>query len=245
MSVSPRCAARTFAWRSKLGGSSIVVRIKAYNHIEPESSKARLDARLAEDGAHSGSMWMPRDQPAAVASTVCGPTTAMPPDLRPCPLLPPQAGPATARRGGPRASRGSAVGSFRRAAAAAAGPPLIQRLPRLGLPVDPPPAAHDAFDVLGRARAPHLERPCFGLRGGHAGQRLDRLGQRTSTRPRRGIALGISWATARIPRVPVPAGRAELQVGVDLPEFRAYSCGTCTTQFWHPESGGLHAVTIR
>jgi hypothetical protein len=38
------------------------------------------------------------------------------------------------------------------------------RLARLGLPVNAPPAAHNALDVLGRAGAPHCEEPLFRLR---------------------------------------------------------------------------------
>src|SRR5262245_22700416 len=46
----------------------------------------------------------------------------------------------------------------------------LPRLLRLGLPVDPPPAAHDALYVGGRACAAHGEQPGLGLRRGHAGE---------------------------------------------------------------------------
>src|SRR5262245_39511807 len=46
----------------------------------------------------------------------------------------------------------------------------LRRLPCLGLPVDPPPAAHNALHVGGRARAAHGEQPGLGLRHGHAGE---------------------------------------------------------------------------
>ena len=50
---------------------------------------------------------------------------------------------------------------------------LALGLPRLGLAIHPPPAAHDALDVRGRAGAPHREQPLFGLRRGDAGQGAD------------------------------------------------------------------------
>src|SRR5215467_1709238 len=46
----------------------------------------------------------------------------------------------------------------------------LPRLLRLGRPVDPPPAAHDALYVGGRARAAHGEQPGLGLRRRHAGE---------------------------------------------------------------------------
>jgi hypothetical protein len=47
-------------------------------------------------------------------------------------------------------------------------PMPLRGLPRLGLPVDAPPAADDPLDMGRRARAPDAEEPRFGLRRGHA-----------------------------------------------------------------------------
>jgi hypothetical protein len=44
-------------------------------------------------------------------------------------------------------------------------------LGRFGLAVHPAPAAHDALDVVGRARAPHSQQALLRLGRGHAGQR--------------------------------------------------------------------------
>ena len=70
------------------------------------------------------------------------------------------------------------------------------RLGRLGLPVYPAPAADDAFDVIGRARAPDGQQTLFRLRRGHAGQSLD-LGVRE-------LAPRQAWAS----RGSVPSARA-------------------------------------
>jgi hypothetical protein len=50
---------------------------------------------------------------------------------------------------------------------------LPDGLARLGPPIHPRPALHDALDMLGCAGAPHPEQPRFGLRGRHPRERPD------------------------------------------------------------------------
>jgi hypothetical protein len=45
----------------------------------------------------------------------------------------------------------------------------VPGFPGLDVPVDSPPAPHDAFDVLGRPGAADPVEAFFGLRGGDAG----------------------------------------------------------------------------
>ena len=47
------------------------------------------------------------------------------------------------------------------------------RLARLGVAIHPPPAAHDALDVLRSAGAPDAQQPLLGLRRRDAGERPD------------------------------------------------------------------------
>jgi len=47
------------------------------------------------------------------------------------------------------------------------------RLARLGVAIHPPPAAHDALDVLRSAGAPDAQQPLLGLRRRDASERPD------------------------------------------------------------------------
>ena len=103
------------------------------------------------------------------------------PPPRAGPVHPPAAGPARAfprkRPQGlpPPRPAPEPAGTGSRISPDVKGPAGVpaRSLPSLGAPVDRPPAAHDALDVGGRARAPHPEQASFRLRRGHAGEGAD------------------------------------------------------------------------
>jgi hypothetical protein len=81
-------------------------------------------------------------------------------------------------------------------------------LPRLGLPIHPPPAPDDPLDVRGRARSPHPQQPRLGLRRRHPGQGPD-LGVRQLPAAE---GLGEEWQRREGPRDPDPlAGCAQVE----------------------------------
>ncbi|MEX2220790.1 MAG: hypothetical protein WEG40_03240 [Candidatus Rokuibacteriota bacterium] len=101
-----------------------------------------------------------------------------------------------------------------------------------GLVVHPPPAAHDALHVAGRARAPHREQSGFRLRRGHAGQGahlgvgqlpasqgLGQAGQRPEGARHPDPLAGRAQVEAHAPAQPVGAGaeaRVPAAAGVEV-----------------------------